>query len=74
MSTKKDDECLRKAGDDEPIFVLRAQDELAAPTVRAWAAFARARGVSDEKVIEAETLALSMELWAHRGGQTKIPD
>jgi len=29
--------CLNSAADDEPIFTLRANDELAAATVRAWA-------------------------------------
>jgi hypothetical protein len=30
--------CLNKALSDEPIFVLRANDELAAPLIRLWAA------------------------------------
>lgn len=29
--------CLNKAADQEPIFVLRANDELAADMVRTWA-------------------------------------
>src|SRR5208282_304855 len=29
--------CLTKAADDEPVFVLRANDELAAPIIRLWA-------------------------------------
>jgi|SRR6185437_1933614 len=29
--------CLGKAADDEPIFILRAQDRFAAPLVRQWA-------------------------------------
>lgn len=29
--------CLNKAGNDEPIFVLRAQDVFAADTILAWA-------------------------------------
>lgn len=31
------DSCLNKAGDLEPIFVLRANDELASEIVRVWA-------------------------------------
>ncbi len=31
------DSCLNKAHDDEPIFVLRANDELAPAAVRRWA-------------------------------------
>jgi hypothetical protein len=30
--------CLNKAADDEPIFVLRANDELASRLIREWAA------------------------------------
>ncbi len=37
MSTKHDSKCLANAGDDEPIFVLRAQDEFAADLVVLWA-------------------------------------
>ena len=29
--------CLNRAADDEPVFVLRANDENAAPAVAAWA-------------------------------------
>jgi len=29
--------CINKAEDDEPVFVLRANDELAAETVEVWA-------------------------------------
>lgn len=37
MSTKHDSVCLEKAGDEEPIFVLRAQDVTAPILVRVWA-------------------------------------
>ena len=38
MSTKKQGvPCFDNAAPDEPIFVLRAQDRLAAATVRFWA-------------------------------------
>lgn len=42
MSTKRDElanpnSCLNKAADDEPIFVLRANDPVAAMIVRQWA-------------------------------------
>lgn len=41
MSLKKDElanpnSCLNKAADDEPIFVLRANDPVAASIVRQW--------------------------------------
>lgn len=35
MSTKHDSQCLIKAADDEPIFVLRAKDPTAPLIVRA---------------------------------------
>jgi hypothetical protein len=42
MSLKRDEianpnSCLNKAADDEPIFVLRANDPVAAAIVRIWA-------------------------------------
>ena len=37
MGTKLTSSCLKKATDDEPIFVLRAQDQLSADCVRDWA-------------------------------------
>lgn len=70
MATKHTDTCLQKAGDDEPIFVLRAQDKLAAKTVRYWATLAAVYGVSDEKCLEARALAERMEQWPDR----KYPD
>jgi len=41
MSTKKEilndpESCFNKAGDDEPLFVLRANDPLAANIVEEW--------------------------------------
>lgn len=61
--------CLGKAADDEEIFVLRAQDILAARTVRGWAQLASDLGVSESKVDEAALCARRMENWPDR----KIP-
>ena len=36
VSTKLNDPCLKKAADDEPIFVLRAQDVVAPIVVMFW--------------------------------------
>lgn len=46
--------CLNQAADDEPVFVLRANDERASGTVRSWAGhyyFAKASeyGLVDER-------------------------
>ncbi|MFN3624416.1 MAG: hypothetical protein ACK4TP_10175 [Hyphomicrobium sp.] len=62
--------CLNKAADDEPVFVLRAQDELAAAVVTDWAILAQKRGVSEQKVKEALELADAMKAWPTR----KLPD
>jgi hypothetical protein len=80
MATKHTDKCLEKAADDEPIFVLRAQDKLAANTVRHWAReFLKAHGgvlseQIDPKVIakykEAHALADKMDAWKTK----KTPD
>lgn len=70
MSTKHDDVCLMKAADDEPIFVLRAQDKLAPIIVRLWADLAEAHGCAEAKVREAVSLAARMEKWPTR----KFPD
>lgn len=79
MSLKRDEianpnSCLNKAADDEPIFVLRANDPIAAAVVRTWAE----RYVADKidyntdgiltgaqllKAQEARGLANQMDAW-----------
>lgn len=57
--------CINKAAPDEPVFVLRANDPLAAQTVRLWATMAH--GVhEDEKRDEAMHLANMMDDWQSR--------
>ncbi len=54
--------CLNKAAVDEPVFVLRAKDPIAAMTIRHWATMAI--GVHEmAKIKEAGELALQMEQW-----------
>ena len=74
---KKSDElsnpnsCLNRAAADEPLFVLRANDELAADVVRYWVSrYFLAKGGSNKmtkkqlaKVDEATVLARHMEHW-----------
>ncbi len=62
--------CLSKAADNEPLFVLRAQDKLAPIVVRIWAILAEQHGTDLEKVHEAKRLAFEMEQWPKR----KYPD
>lgn len=53
--------CLNKAGPDEPVFVLRAKDPLAAQTVRLWAAMAV--DLHPEKVADAVDVSNEMDKW-----------
>jgi hypothetical protein len=62
--------CLGKAADDEPVFVLRAQDCLSDEIVEKWALRARAMGVNTNKVNGAMADAEEMRGWHTR----KIPD
>jgi hypothetical protein len=62
--------CLGKAADNEPVFILRAQDSLAADCVEQWAIHARAAGCPVDKVREAFDLVDEMRRWPVR----KNPD
>jgi hypothetical protein len=63
--------CLNRAADDEPIFVLRANDENAAPAVAAWArdylaskgGWSGASTGQQKKYTEAMDLASNMRIW-----------
>lgn len=79
MANKGNDQTLSKVGEDEPIFVLRAQDSLAPDIIRAWALNLHARcgkpihyvdDCLNRKVKEAMALANEMEAWPNR----KLPD
>lgn len=62
-----------KVKDDEPVFILRAQDLLAPGTVCEWVANSRKRGVSSGKLREARNCVTAMMAWANRNG-VKLPD
>lgn len=67
MATKRTGvSCYDKAEMDEPLFVLRAQDPLAAELVREWARRAAARGVREEKYTEAWLVADAMDQWPNK--------
>jgi len=55
---------------DEPVFILRAQDALAADLVEKWAIHARSVGCNHDKVLEAHAIAEEMRSWHTR----KNPD
>jgi len=74
MATKRTGiPCYDKAGQDEPLFVLRAQDTLAPEIIREWAYRAKALGTPDEKVEQARRDADAMEDWQIANAK-KIPD
>jgi hypothetical protein len=67
------DPCADKAAPDEPIFTLRAHDQTAPDTVRAWARVAHESGSPPAKVEEALRIAAAMETWQTHNG-AKVPD
>lgn len=62
---------LLKVPDSEPIFTLRAQDVVAADTIRDWANRAEDAGAPVEKVTQARADANAFATWS---GRKKIPD
>lgn len=59
-----------KVPHDEPVFILRAQDALAADLVEKWAIWARAAGCGNDKYQEAMRISEEMRRWPIR----KNPD
>ena len=67
MATKSEGcPCYDAAGDDEPIFTLRAQDVLSPDVVEFWIEQARQRGVNEDKLAEAQRCADAMRAWSNR--------
>jgi hypothetical protein len=56
--------------EDEPVFILRAQDQVAADTVRVWADLAERHGAAPEMVMAARRQAVRMESWPKK----QVPD
>ncbi len=61
-------------GDNEPIFILRAQDMIAPAVVREWAYQARRYGVNEEKIDGARRIADKMEDWQWENDKRKVAD
>ena len=75
VATKHNCPCLEKAADDEPIFVLRAQDRCAPAAIRAWVHRAIGAGAPLAKTEAAMACAAEMEKWqAEHSAQAKFPD
>ena len=60
-----------KIGEDEPVFLLRAQDKTAAKVVRYWAAINSVDKVDREIVTKAINHAVAMEKWQKKNGCKK---
>lgn len=60
---------------DEPVFLIRGQDEVGAAAVRAWAHLHRANGGSDVAYLMAMKHADVMEQWAktQRSHKADVP-
>ena len=73
--------CLNKASDEEPLFVLRANDPSAPGTVRSWASYyfnrKKMAGQWDDKTqnkyYEAMALADQMKKWKKAQGGSRSP-
>lgn len=64
------DSTLNKCDPVEPIFILRAQDNLADAAVMEWIRQAEEAGVNPEKIEHARLMADLIKRWPTR----KIPD
>jgi hypothetical protein len=60
---------ISRLGEDEPVFILRAQDQLAAPTIEMYKALAASHG---SPVIE--TIQKEIDAFKAWPGLKKIPD
>lgn len=62
----------KKIGEDEPVFLLRAQDRFAPVTIEIWAALVRQHG-NAKLADQVEEFIKKMDEWQARN-PTKIPD
>jgi hypothetical protein len=60
---------IGKIGDEEPVFILRAQDKLAEPAIRMYKVLAASHGLS-----LANDLETSIDEFRKWGGKKKMPD
>lgn len=60
------DSTINKAAADEPVFVLRARDLVAAMTVEYWEFCARNRGTPGDKLERADRQRRAMEAWLEK--------
>jgi hypothetical protein len=66
--------CLGKAKDDEPVFILRAQDKTMSAALHVWIDIVGSyRGADHPKVVEAKELLDKVHKWQAEY-PTKYPD
>jgi len=70
MLHAKKDYDISKIPEDEPVFLLRAQDRLSDMVVRYWAQLNEQYGGSEELSLAAREHAVKMAMWPER----KMPD
>lgn len=74
MGFKNSDRCLDKVADDEPIFVLRAQDANAVEAIQHWWSMSR-ESLTDEHKNEVSDCIVRFEQWqAAHPDRVKAPD
>lgn len=66
LELSRPDSCLNKAAADEPVFVLRAKDPMAAMTIRHWVAMSSAGAHESIKLAEAMKAADGMDEWRNK--------
>ena len=68
--------CYKEAADDEPIFVLRAEDPLAARLVDLWVEVREMEGKQSptqlERHAEARSCAVAMRKWKVENGKPEL--
>jgi hypothetical protein len=69
VSTKYGKLVIPKIGDDEPVFILRAQDKLAESAIAMYQALASSHGASVAKEMDKE-----VEIFRNWKGSKKMPD
>lgn len=74
MGYPRDEYLNTKVPQDEPVFILRAQDKFAAAVIEVWCVLvAMYRGDDHPKVVEARMLAKEIREWQLKNN-CKVPD
>lgn len=71
----KGEGCLGKADDDEPVWIMRAQDLLFLPTLTRWIQRAENLNVNPDKLREAHKTYMDAADWQDKHqDRVKVPD